>query len=213
MSSPIAPTRILLVRHGGTTASDAGLFAGASDVVLSDAGRAQVARLADRLAGAKIYAAYCSDLRRTVATAEALCAPHGIAPTATPSLRELDHGQWEGLSHEHVERQFADEYRAWSADPFTYAPPGGQSGLDVLARALPALRHIVEDSVGRTALVVSHTATNRLLLCALLGVDPRCYRDRLAQDLACLNVLEFRGPSDARLLLMNDTSHLAGHSR
>jgi probable phosphoglycerate mutase len=201
---------VLLVRHGGTTASDAGLFAGSSDVELSDAGRAQVARLAERLAGENIHAAWCSDLRRTVATATALCAPHGITPTAVPSLRELDHGQWEGLTHEQVQRQFAAEYRAWSADPFTYAPPGGQSGLIVLSRALPALRHVVEDCAGRTALVVSHTATNRLLLCALLGIDPRRYRDRLAQDLACLNVLEFRGPADARLLLLNDTSHLAG---
>jgi broad specificity phosphatase PhoE len=208
--TPASPTRVLLVRHAGTTSSDAGLFAGSSDVELSEAGLAQAAHLGQRLAGADIYAAYCSDMRRAVATAQAVCAPHGIAPTATPWLRELDHGHWEGKSREAVEREFPDEYRLWSADPFGYAPPGGQSGLDVLSRALPAMRHIVEDSAGRTVLVVSHTATNRLLLCAWLGIDPRRYRDRLAQDLACLNVLEFRGPAEARLLLMNDTSHLAG---
>jgi len=109
-----------------------------------------------------------------------------------------------------VERRFPDEYRAWSDDPFTYAPPGGQAGAVVLARALPALSAIVASHPGRTVLVVSHTATNRLLLCALLGIEPRRYRDRLAQDLACLNVLEFRDPANARLLRMNDTSHLAG---
>jgi probable phosphoglycerate mutase len=209
MSRRAASTRVLLVRHGGTTSSDAGLFAGSTDVELSDSGRTQVERLAARLAREDIRAAYCSDLQRAVATAIALCAPHGVAPAPTAALRELDHGHWEGLSHEEVERRFAVEYRAWSADPLAYAPPGGQSGIAVLSRALPALTQIVARHADETVLVVSHTATNRLLLCALLGIDPRRYRDRLAQDLACLNVLEFRSPSDARLLLMNDTSHLA----
>ena len=207
---PVKPTRVYLVRHGGTTSSDAGLFAGSTDVELSDFGRAQVARLAERLAGERIDAAYCSDLKRAAATAAAVCAPHGVSPMPASALRELDHGHWEGLTHEQVKTQFPDEYRAWSADPCTYAPPGGQAGIAVLSRALPAVADIVHRHAGGSALVVSHTATNRLLLCALLGIDPRRYRDRLAQDLACLNVLEFRGPTDARLLQMNDTSHLAG---
>ena len=210
MPSPPPPTRILLARHGGTTSSDAGLFAGSSDVELSDLGRAQAQRLAERLAGQTIDAAYCSDMKRTVATATAACAPHRLSPTPTAALRELDHGHWEGLSRAEVERRFGDEYRAWSDDPFTYSPPGGHAGAAVLARALPALAKIVADHPGRTVLVVSHTATNRLMLCALLGIEPRRYRERLAQDLACLNVLEFRDPANARLLLMNDTSHLAG---
>jgi probable phosphoglycerate mutase len=209
---PDAATRIFLARHGGTTSSDAGLFAGSSDVELSDVGRAQARQLAERLARETIDAAYCSDMKRTVATAAAVCAPHPLSPAPTAALRELDHGHWEGLSRAEVETRFAGEYRAWSDDPFNYAPPGGQSGAAVLARALPALTGIVADHPGKTVLVVSHTATNRLLLCALLGIDPRRYRDRLAQDLACLNVLEFRGPANARLLLMNDTSHLAGVS-
>jgi broad specificity phosphatase PhoE len=205
---PSAPARILLARHGGTTSSDAGLFAGSSDVDLSDLGRAQANCLAERLAGEKIAAAYCSDMKRTIATATAVCARHGLSPSPTAALRELDHGHWEGLSREEVERRFAAEYRAWSDDPFTYAPPGGQAGAAVLARALPALTAIVAAHPSQTVLVVSHTATNRLLLCALLGIEPRRYRDRLAQDLACLNVLEFRDPANAKLLRMNDTSHL-----
>ena len=139
MPSRASPARILLARHGGTTSSDAGLFAGSSDVELSDLGRAQANRLAERLVGEKIAAAYCSDMKRTIATATAVCARHGLTPTPTAALRELDHGHWEGLSREEVERRFAAEYRAWSDDPFTYAPPGGQAGAAVLARALPAL--------------------------------------------------------------------------
>ena len=63
---------------------------------------------------------------------------------------------------------------------------------------------------GKTVAVVSHKATNRLLLCALLGVDPRLYRARIAQDTACLNAIEFRDVNNGRVTLLNDVSHYAG---
>jgi len=44
---------------------------------------------------------------------------------------------------------------------------------------------------------------------SLLGSDARGYRDRLAQAPACLNVLDFKDPVRARLMLFNDVSHYA----
>jgi len=55
--------------------------------------------------------------------------------------------------------------------------------------------------------VVSHKATIRLLVASLLGFDARGYRDRLDQSPACLNVLDFKSPVRARLMLFNDVSH------
>lgn len=200
-------TRILLVRHGSTLFSADERFAGSTDVELSDEGRELARRLADRLARVKIEAAYCSDMRRTRETAAIVAKPHGLSPVAMSELREIDHGVWEGEVHREVEKDFAGEYAVWSADPFATAPPSGESGLHVLSRALPALRKIVADNAGRTVLVVSHKATNRLLLCAILGIDLRFYRERLAQDLACLNVIDFADPSRGQVVLLNDTSH------
>jgi len=200
-------TRVLLVRHGATAFSAEDRFAGSTDIELSDEGRALARRLADRLAKVKIDAAYCSDLKRTVQTAAIVAAPHGLTAAAVPGLREIDHGQWEGMDHKDVEKKFADAYAAWSADPFVNGAPGGESGLHVLGRALPALCKIVADHPGQTVLVVAHKATNRLMLCSLLGIDPRCYRDRLAQDPACLNVLDFKGPAQMQATVINDTSH------
>ena len=117
------------------------------------------------------------------------------------------------MKREEVERQFAAEYAAWEADPFTFAPAGGESGVAVLARALPVLREIVAAHPGGHVLVVSHKATLRLLLSSLLGFDPRGYRDRLDQSPACLNVIDFRDPVRARLMLFNDTSHYANRPR
>jgi broad specificity phosphatase PhoE len=202
-------TRILLVRHGATVLSAEDRFAGSSDVDLSEEGKVLARRLADRLGKVKIDAFYCSDMKRTVQTATIIAQPHGRSPVGVAGLREIDHGKWERMIHTDVEKQYADEYAAWSADPLNVAPPGGETGLHVLSRAMPALLKIVADHTGQTILVVAHKATNRLLLCGLMGIDPREYRERVAQDLACLNILQFKDPTHAEVELLNDTSHYA----
>jgi probable phosphoglycerate mutase len=206
-------TRVLLVRHGATTSSAEDRFAGSSDVMLSDDGRHQVTLLGDRLATWPIAAAYSSDMQRARDTAAAIADRHHLAATSVPALREIDHGHWEGIRHHDVEKQFAQEYADWSADPLTNAPPGGETGLSVLGRSVSAVREIVNRHAGRTILVVSHKATNRLLLAYLLGMDVRRYRDRLSQDLACLNIIEFTTFPEPRVILINDTSHYATQAR
>jgi broad specificity phosphatase PhoE len=206
-------TRAYLVRHGATQLTAENRFSGAVGVDLSDEGRDQVRRLAQRLAGDRIAAVYTSPLSRTVETAEILAAPHGLAPIHEDGLREIGHGRWEGLTRGEVEERFPGEYDAWEADPFTFAPEGGETGLAVLARALPAIRRIVVSHEGSTVLVVSHKATLRLVLASLLGMDARGYRDRLDQSPAALNVVDFRDPSRARLMTFNDVSHYADHPR
>jgi probable phosphoglycerate mutase len=76
-----------------------------------------------------------------------------------------------------------------------------------MARALPVIREIVLHHVGENVAVVSHKATIRLIISSLLGFDPRGYRDRLDQAPACLNVLDFKDPVRARLMVFNDVSH------
>jgi broad specificity phosphatase PhoE len=211
----VAPptTRLLLVRHGATQLTAEDRFSGAIGVDLSDEGRQQVRRLAERLAPEAIAAVYCSPLSRTVETAGILARPHRLVPVQRDGLREISHGHWEGISRREVETRYADEYTAWEQDPFTFAPEGGESGIAVLARALPVVREIVVAHAGQTALVVSHKATLRLILSSLLGFDPRGYRDRLDQSPACLNVVDFCGPVRARLMSFNDTSHYAPRPR
>jgi broad specificity phosphatase PhoE len=206
-------TRIYFVRHGATQLTAENRFSGAVGVDLSDEGRAQVARLAARIAGDEIAALYCSTMSRAIETAQILAYPRSLTPSQDDGLREISHGRWEGLTRNEVEEQFPEEYAAWEADPFTFAPVGGESGISVLARALPAVRRIVSAHPDQTTVVVSHKATLRLVLSSLLGIDPRGYRDRLDQSPACLNVVDFRDPIRARLMLFNDTSHYANQPR
>ena len=202
-------TRLYLVRHGATPLTMEDRFSGAEGVHLSDEGRVQAAHLADRLADHEIAAFYCSSLDRAVETAAIVAKPHGLTPVKLDGLREISHGHWEGMSRKDVETRFAEEYTAWEEDPFTFAPEGGESGISVLSRALPAIREIVVQHKDEKVLVVSHKATLRLIISSLLGFDARGYRDRLDQAPACLNIVDFMDPVRARLMLFNDISHYA----
>jgi broad specificity phosphatase PhoE len=200
-------TRVYMVRHGATTLSAEDRFAGAVNVELSDEGKFQAQLLADRLADDSIAAVYCSPMTRTIQTATILASPHSIPVIHRDGLREIHHGHWEGMRRADVEAQFPDEYAAWEEDPFTFAPHGGEAGVNVIARALPVIREIVSEHRGQNVLIVSHKATLRLVISSLLGFDARGYRDRLDQSPACLNVLDFKDPARARLMLFNDVSH------
>jgi broad specificity phosphatase PhoE len=200
-------TRLFLIRHGATVLSVEDSFAGATDVELSEEGRSQAARLAIRLAPESVSALYASPLRRTMETAAIVGWPHKLTPIPHPSLREIHHGHWEALRRAEVEAQFPQEYAAWEADPLTFAPDGGECGASVVARVLPVIREIVVRHANENVIVISHKATIRLLISSLLGFDARGYRDRLDQLPACLNVLDFKDPVRARLVLFNDVSH------
>jgi broad specificity phosphatase PhoE len=200
-------TRVFMVRHGATVLSAEDRFAGATDVALSDEGREQTRRLGARLSEEKIVSIYASPLGRTVETAQILAAPHKLEVQTRDGFREISHGRWEQMTRAEVEKKFPAEAAAWEKDPYTFAPVGGESGLAVTARALPALIELVREHAGETVLIVSHKATIRLLLSSLLGFDPRRYRDNLDQKPAALNIVDFRDATRARLTLFNDTSH------
>ncbi len=200
-------TRLYLIRHAATASSAEDRFAGASDVPLSDEGRWQAQRLAQRLSRYPASAVYCSPMSRTVETATLLCGPHRLTPQPRDGLREINHGHWEGLSRAEVDERYPGEMELWDSDPFGYAPPGGETGMAAMARAVPVIREIVAAHPDQSVFVVSHKATNRLIIGHYLGIELRGYRDRLDQKPACLNILDFRDPARARLMLLNDVSH------
>ena len=202
-------TRIFMVRHGATVLTAEDRFAGATNVQLSDEGREQTRRLAKKLADEKIAAVFASPMDRTMETARILAEPHQLKVEPCDGFREISHGHWEEMTRREVEERYPKEAAEWEKDPYTFAPEGGESGLAVTARALPALIELVRNHPGENLLVVSHKGTIRLLLSSLLGFDPRRYRDNLDQSPNALNIVDFRSPTQARLTLFNDISHYA----
>jgi probable phosphoglycerate mutase len=161
------------------------------------------------LAGEPLAAAYCSPMARTMETARLVVGGRQVPVTAVPELRETDHGHWEGKTRNEVRGEFPDEYEHWERDPFTFAPSLGETGLQVLARALPAFLAIADRHPDQAVLVVSHKATIRLVIGSLLGVELSGYRDRLDMSPCGLSVLDVKSGAEARLVLYNDVSHYA----
>src|SRR5437899_3200887 len=102
-------TRVFMVRHGATVLSAEDRFAGATDVALSDEGREQTRRLADRLSHENIMADYASPLGRTVETAQILAGPQKLEVQTRDGFGKINHGRWKKMARREVEKKFPEE--------------------------------------------------------------------------------------------------------
>jgi broad specificity phosphatase PhoE len=198
-----------LLRHGQTALSREDSFCGSGlDPELTPEG-AQMAEAFAAFYRSKSWAAvYSSGLRRGITTAQPLCEALGITMQVRPDLNEIGYGKWEGQTKASVEREFHDEYVSWLADPAWHAPTGGELATAVARRGLSVVDEIKQKFLDGDVLVVSHKATIRIILCALLGIDVGRFRYRLACPVGSLSVVEFsvEGPL---LHTLADRSHLS----
>jgi probable phosphoglycerate mutase len=196
-----------LVRHGDTLQAAEGYFAGDIDPPLTDRGRAQaeaVGKVASRL---DLAAVYVSPKLRARQTAEPILRECKLEPVVEDGLREIAYGAWEGRKESEIKVSDPDMYSAWSQDPALVSPPGGESAFAIAARALPCLVRARREHPNGNVMFVSHKATVRIMVCALLGVPLGRFRDRIACPTASLTTFEF-GERGAMLLRLADVSHL-----
>lgn len=202
-------TRIVLIRHGQTAWNREARFRGRADIELDEFGVRQ-AEATGRYVTSRwpLVAVYASPLQRALQTAEAVARAQGLEVQPLAGLLDIDFGEWQGLSGEEVAQRYPDLYRAWWEAPHTVRIPGGESLDDVRGRVVEALEAVVERHPGQTVALVSHTCTNRVLLCAVLGLGNERFW-RLGQDTCAVNVFDARD-GVYTVLLLNDTSHLFG---
>ena len=200
-------TRIILVRHGQTAYNKEDRIRGQVDVPLNDAGLAQAAATAARIAVEwKPVALYSSPLRRAVQTAELIAAPLGLELRTVAGFNDMNFGQWQGLSYSEVRQRWPEMAQAWISRPHTVVFPNGESLARVRQRGMAALRQIIEQHPDQEAVIVGHTVLNRVLLCAMLGLDDS-HHWRIGQDTCAVNVIEWR--EDTFFIgSLNDTCHL-----
>jgi probable phosphoglycerate mutase len=165
---PQAPvTTILLVRHGQTATTGKVLPGRAPDLHLADAGRAQAALVAERLAGIPVVALYCSPLERTVETAAPIAEAFGLEAIHEPGLLECDFGEWTGreLSELYKLPEWATIQRA----PSTFRFPGGESFPEMQHRIISAIDRIRTAHEGNTVVCVSHADPIKAAVAYALG--------------------------------------------
>lgn len=166
---------LVVWRHGRTEWNDRGLFQGHTDTPLDDIGHAQARRAAAALALLPPARIVTSDLGRAAATADYLGALTGLPAERDPRLREVDVGQWGGLSREQVGERFPETYAAWLRGE-DVRREGGETSAEVAARAAGCVASYLP--ADGPLVVVTHGGTARALVLALLGLPPE--RERAA---------------------------------
>jgi broad specificity phosphatase PhoE len=198
---------LYLVRHGQTDASLNNRFCGRIDPPLNATGLAMADALAARYGHEGWAEIIASPLVRAQQTAAPTARAAGIPVATDDGLVEIAYGEWEGRAEAEVERDDAARFGAWAAHPGRIAPPGGESGAEIAVRALAAVERIRARHATGKVLVVSHKATLRVLVCALLGLDVDSFRSRIAQKVCAISIIDFKS-SGPLLQVLGDTSHL-----
>jgi probable phosphoglycerate mutase len=127
-------------------------------------------------------------------------------------LKEIGYGAWEGKTKEEDGRDHHDDYIKWTADPAWHAPTDGETAGVIARRALEVVEEITRDFADGNVLVVSHKATIRIMLCAMLGIDVGRFRFRLLCPVGSVSVVEMtrEGPL---LRALAERSHLDARLR
>lgn len=206
--------QIVLVRHGATDWNLQHRCQGSSDRELSAVGVRQAEEIAALLSGENLTAVYASDLKRAQRTAEVIGQPHNLPVRIEESIRELDHGELEGLTFNQIKQNFGEFLTRWRSEPAELQVPGGERLIDVAERAWTGLQQIAErHGADDNIVVVSHNFPIVGIVCRITGTHLNNYRNfhldpcgisRLHRNgagrwrLTHVNSQEYLPPADAR---------------
>ena len=157
------------MRHGETDWNLGNRFQGHADPPLNETGQAQARDLAATLADRHVDALYSSPLRRAFETAEIIAAPHGLQPIPVDGLREVDVGEWQGLTRDEVEHRFPQQYKRWLA--FGQGWDRGETYDEMSRRVVATLLEFTRGHDGETVLCVTHGGPIRAALAAAAGIS------------------------------------------
>ena len=198
-------TQVILARHGETEWNVEQIFRGRIDIELNETGVKQAELLAEYLSNLKIDAVYSSPLKRALKTAEMIASHHKLDVEIAPGLIDFDYGKWQGLPHQEVKDKYKELYGKWLKNPHQVKMPDGESLNDVRERALSVVDDVVAKYEG-TVVLVSHRVVNKVLICALLGLDNSHFWN-IKQDTCGTTTFAYE---DKRFILTkhNNTSYL-----
>lgn len=192
--------RVYLVRHGAVSPTREGMYYGGSEVLLSDVGRQEARRAAERLQGEIVDHLVCSPLGRARYGAEQVAEVCGLgSPELVEGFREIDRGRWVGLLRGEIQEQFPGDLEAHEGDPEAWTGHGGESLGQLRDRVLRARDRVLESCSGRGLVVVSHLFPTRAMLADVLGLPPTRWAE-LKVPTGSVSVLE-RGADGAWTVL------------
>lgn len=199
----LALTRIIAIRHGETAWNVDTRIQGQLDIGLNDKGRWQAQQAARALAQEQMDAIYASDLMRAHDTALAIAAQALGSPVVQKhkGLRERAFGKFEGQTYAEIEAQWPDESRLWRTRDPHFAPPGGESPVQVMERVAHTVTEIAANHLGQQIVLVAHG-----------GVMDMLYRLATGQSVSAPRTWDLRNAAINRLLWTPEGMTLVGWS-
>ena len=161
-------TRLFLIRHGEVESSWQSRIYGALDVPLSERGLGDGTRVARILRGIDLDVVVSSGLARTEHMAASLRVHRGLARVDDSALRELERGDWAGLTKAELDLRWPGSWAGWFTNPATARPPGGESLNDLLLRVRPRVDHWAATHPGRSIALITHGWVVRVLVCHVI---------------------------------------------
>ncbi|MFF5565782.1 histidine phosphatase family protein [Streptomyces sp. NPDC012623] len=195
--------RLVLIRHGQTPCTATGRFCGTHEAQLTPVGEEMARAAGTHHALHGIETVITSPAARARRTAQAVATAHRTPTVVDDRLRELRFGTWENLLPREV--PVPAEHQRWEHNPAYHSPPGGETGLEVMARAVAAVRDATHQHTA--VAVVTHKAPIRLILAFFLGIPPARYRDIAGITVASVSWLTIT-PHTTTLHGLGDVSHL-----
>lgn len=193
-------TRFFLIRHGHIDSIGKSLAGRAPGVHLTPLGVEQVARLYNTfLRKQHLDAIYTSPLERARESAELISQLSGARVVVDSAFNEVDFGEWTSRTFQELETTPGWElFNCWRT---RITIPGGESILQVQARAVDRLEQLARGHIDASIAIISHGDVIRAALCHYLSI-PLDLMIRFEIDPASVSLLEVQYNS-ARLCYLN----------
>ena len=199
--------RLIIVRHGETTANALNIIQGHTDVPLNERGVQQAARVAEALKDEKFDAVYSSDLSRAMMTARAIV-PEGEI-IELKALREWNLGFWQGKNLNEIQKEYSEEYAGFCRGEADLRIPGGETQNELRKRVYDFLSSLPEKHPeGGKILMVSHGGVIRSLFPILIGGSDTFFKPPKVGN---CSISRFLWLGDSwQLISWNEEGHLKG---
>jgi probable phosphoglycerate mutase len=230
LARTIADVELVLVRHAQPEWVRDGFSV--DDPPLTERGRRQAERLADRLAGEAFDDVFVSPLVRARQTAEPVLFALDRKEEVDDWLEEIRNPVWHGSPADKAEEVFREE-RARPVDQRWDGLIGGEPVRDFVARIRQGAGLFLEErgvlplredlpvwrigEAGRRILLIAHAGVNSVVICHLLGLSPTPWEwDRFVLGHASVTRIEALPVADGytwSLTRLSDVEHLAPEDR
>ncbi len=200
-------TRLFVARHGLTNWNQQNKYQGQSDIPLNEKGNCQARNLGQYLAGETLDAVYSSDLKRAYKTAEIVSTPHNLEVNKKKELREINFGEWQGLTYSEIETNFPERLKKWYQNPVSNCPPGGETMTEFRERVENGFNEIIKENQNNKVLVVAHGGTIKAFLTVILEMPPENYWQFDISSTG-LSIIDFYKKDKAIISSINIIEHL-----